>query len=282
MLLGLFMTTSKRQSRALYQMLSTHNNLAEQSLYLNLGYWETAHTYDSACEAMARLLGDAAQLNAEDAILDAGFGFADQDIYWVEQFSPRRIVGLNITPLQVDIAQQRVTGRGLDQRILLHHGSATHMPCQSAQFDKVMALEAAFHFSTREDFFREAHRVLKPGGRLAVADIIPLTVSPHDLRNRVAEYIGRSFWQIPQDNIYPRDVYVDKLRLAGFEHVQVCSVREHVYRPFAHYARRRLEEPEIVERMNPLLRRMLKISVWRETANATLDYLIVTADKPHA
>ncbi len=107
-LLRLFLTPSQGRSRAIYQILSTHNTLGEQSLYLNLGYWEHARTYDEACEALARLLGEAARLGPSDDVLDVGFGFADLDLCWMKRFGPKRILGLNDALMLVVVARRRV------------------------------------------------------------------------------------------------------------------------------------------------------------------------------
>jgi cyclopropane fatty-acyl-phospholipid synthase-like methyltransferase len=78
-LLGLVLSPSRGRAQRLYRVLSTHNTLAERSLYLNLGHWERAATYDEACAALARVLADAVGLGPGTDVLDVGFGFGDRN-----------------------------------------------------------------------------------------------------------------------------------------------------------------------------------------------------------
>lgn len=270
-LLGLFLIPSRNRSRALYELLATHNNLAEQSLYLNLGYWAEAESYDAACQALAEKLGAAAELGPGDRVLDCGFGFGDQDAFWLERFSPHSITGLNVTPLQVTTARQRFPDARLDFR----QGSATDMPFEASQFEKVMALESAFHFQTRDDFFREARRVLVPGGRLSTADIVRGDAQP-GLLARLAQFGGRALWQMPKANLYPGEEYERQLGAAGFVDISIDAIGAQVYQPFEQYAQRRLDAPEVAARLNPVIR-----ALWRiPNSGADLEYIIASARKP--
>src|SRR6185436_7496411 len=115
------------------------------------------------------------------------FGFAEQDFLWLERYGVKKIAGLNITTMHVERAQARVKERGLEERMDLRLGSATQAPFEVGSFDAVTALECAFHFDTREKFFDEAHRVLRPGGWLATADVLPAPgASPLTFLNRMA------------------------------------------------------------------------------------------------
>jgi microcystin synthetase protein McyJ len=250
-------------------------------LWLNLGYWEHARTYPEAARAMAQQLGDAAQLSRTDKLLDVGFGFAEQDIYWVEKYDVGRITGLNITSFQVERARQRVQQRGMDDRIDLGMGSATQMPFAASTFTKVTALECAFHFATREQFFRESFRVLQPGGRLALADGAAAIGSPTTLSLR-SKWMLRH-WATPFENYYDRNEYKRRLEACGFVNVQCRSISDYVFAQTLKYSDMRRAggsvESTVIPQLTPT---EVQQGLKRWSNFALTDYMIVTADKPAA
>jgi ubiquinone/menaquinone biosynthesis C-methylase UbiE len=277
-LFGLLTSDREKRTARLYELLSTRTSLGENSLYLNLGYWDGATNYDDACQRLAEVLGEAADLRPGCALLDCGFGFGDAALFWMRRFDPATIDGLNITRSQVEKARERVRAAGLHERVRLHLGSATRMPFTDASFDRVTALESAFHYDPREAFFREAFRVLRPGGRLAIADILAVAGQPRRWWQRTANN-----WHVPAANMYPRSGYARRLEAAGFTGVRVESIADKVYAPFARFARQRLQAPEIRARMNPLIRRGWAASVdsWanNDVGDVDIDYVIAVGEK---
>ena len=274
-LFGVFAADHEKRTAQLYELLSTHNTLGESSSYQNAGYWDGATRYDDACQRLAEVLGEAADLHPGCAVLECGFGFGDAALFWNRRFDPATIDGLNITRSQVEKARERVRAAGLDQRVRLHLGSATRMPFADAGFDRVVALETAFHFDTREAFFREAFRVLKPGGRLATADMLPV----EGPQKRWWQTRLDGSWHIPPANRHSRSGYIRRLAEAGFTGVRLESVGHMVYVPFREFARARLRAPEIRARMNPLVRWLLG-AMFHSMRPNEIDYVIAVADKP--
>jgi microcystin synthetase protein McyJ len=165
--------------------------------------------------------------------------------------------------------------------VLLEEGEAERLRFPDSSFDVVMAMESAFHFRTRESFFREAHRVLRANGRLVLTDLAASSAKLA-LKDRLAQRIGRSFWQIPKENLYGKDVYRRKLEACGFVAVEVQSIWGDVYPRFVEHARRRLEEKDLARRMNPLYHRMLiaSLKARKKLSQTAMDYLLVRAVKP--
>ena len=270
-------------ARDIYELVST-NAFTARGLWLNLGYWKDARSIDEACVALANLVGETAAIGPGDEVVDVGFGFADQDIQWTDRFAPRRIIGLNVTPSQVRVARARVRRLGLAERIDLREGSATAMPLPDASCDVVTAVECAFHFDTRERFLAEAFRVLRPGGRLVLADVIRNAPSAWPLRRAAQDLTWTAFAQkfaVPPANADRRDAYTAKLRAAGFEAVRVTPIGENV---FPGWHRALAQDPALFRRLHPAGRlpyRML-LRLDADTVYGAFDYVLAAARKPSA
>ena len=264
----------------IYDLLST-SSPTEHRLYLNLGYWRQAASFDEASDALALLVGETARMGAGDVVLDCGFGFGDQDMLWAQRLKPERIIGLNVTASQVAVAQRRIAEIGFAERVELRHASATEMPIASDSVDKVLALESAFHFCTRERFFREAYRVLRPGGRLVTADIIPMPAVSGitaRLQHRISWALMARKFAIPTENAYTRPVYESRLEASGFEQIQVESIRDMVYAPLHRYV---TENPGILKHLHPMVRLPARLALRfrASTLYRGLDYVLATAVK---
>lgn len=79
----------------------------------------------------------------------------------------------------------------------------------------MLAVEAASHFDTRESFFQEAWRVLRPGGRLVMPDIVPS--SEHGWLARLCWWIFDRFVHAPVANRVPAEALRIQLEELGFK-----------------------------------------------------------------
>jgi ubiquinone/menaquinone biosynthesis C-methylase UbiE len=215
-----------------------------EPLWINLGYWRDVElaTPDSyarwpelliqAQMNLATLLAETAKLVDGDEVLDCGCGYGDQDILWLEKYQPRRIVGIEITKELVRVASERVRLLNFEDRVEFRHASATKIPFSPKTFDVVLALQCAFHFDTRETFLQEAARVLRPGGRIAIADMFCTEKPNLSLLRRLHQSRYRRMYHVPSANLWTHDEYKATLERLGFQDISIVSIAEDVFRPF--------------------------------------------------
>jgi len=281
---ALLLNPSRQRADLVYELASLDNYLTERTLFRNVGWWKDGEAnLDDASESLARVAAENLQLGPDDRLLDVGFGYGDQDMYWMEHFKPREIVGINITESQIELARKRVAERGMSDRIRYTQASATQLPFETNSFDKVVALECAFHFQTRLDFFKEAFRVLRPGGRLVTFDIVPLPYDHLPVIPRTISNIGLHFWKICPENVYDKHVYESKLRAAGFT-ARVESVFDDTLVPFSKYTIAKLSDKEFARKINFIIAGMLwmpaEIVLKNPLGLLKMDYVLSVSDKP--
>ena len=246
--------------------------------WLNLGLWEgDGGDPEEAPVAVRRLVERlAADLPADGDVLDVANGLAAQDPVIAEVARPRSFMAVNITWSQLEAGRGRLRDAGA--RAVC--ADACRLPFADGSFDGLISVEAAFHFSSRERFLREAFRVLRPGGVLTMSDV-PTLRRPQGPREAVAAVAMLRVWGLRSGAAASPGLIAATAETAGFTDVESQLVGDRVIAPALRFVRNRLDAGAGREGRSLALaaRTMLGQAdvLWER---GILDYLLLRARKP--
>ena len=246
--------------------------------YLNFGLWENGNKdYITAAENLVQRMGNILGLNETSKLLDVAPGMGTQDIYLLKNFAPQSIDGLDVTWKHIEHGRRRAREANAEDRVRFHHGTAIELPFPDASFTHVLSIEGPEHFDTREKFLHEAHRVLQPGGVIAMADFIVKNFPRGPVEKIVAE-AARKLWQVPRANIYQADVYRQKMVEAGFENITIDEIGASVI-PGYYFEQMKPETIKAISKIRGFalarLGLLLDVAVYRGFTMGLLEYVLV-------
>ncbi len=116
-------------------------------------------------EIMSRIAG----ITPGAKVLDAGCGWGGTSL-WLAREKKAHVTGINITGYQIEECRDKVKKAGLQKECTFIEADYCDTPFADEQFDVVWSCESLCHAPQKDEFYLEAYRILKPGGRLIVAD----------------------------------------------------------------------------------------------------------------
>ena len=127
-----------------------------------------------------------------------------------------RVIGVDMTPEMIEKARENVK-KGDYGNVEFRLGEIENLPVADNSVDVVISNCVINLAPDKERVFKEAFRVLKPGGRLMVSDIVVLKELPDFIKNSIDAYISCVSGAIR------RDEYIGAIKAAGFQETRVID-----------------------------------------------------------
>jgi ubiquinone/menaquinone biosynthesis C-methylase UbiE len=112
-----------------------------------------------------------AAIGPGDHVLDVGGGLGGAARLLAATFGARVTV-LDVTEAFCQVGEDLTRRTGLSERVAFRHGTAVAMPFEAGQFDVVWTQHSSMNVEDKERLYAEVHRVLRPGGRLALHEVL--------------------------------------------------------------------------------------------------------------
>lgn len=157
------------------------------------------------------------RLEEGESVLDLGSG-AGLDAFLAarEVGSSGRVIGVDMTPEMIGRARENATKAGLSQ-VEFRQGRLEALPVGDASFDAVTSNCVINLVPDKATVFREVARVLKPGGRLVISDIVLDGELPEPVTRDLLAWVGCVAGALQ------RESYFKAVRAAGLSEIDVIS-----------------------------------------------------------
>ena len=183
-------------------------------------YDDKASDHTNALMNTNRVLADLVGIREGERVLDAGCGKGGS-CFWLAINRGVEAVGITPVQTQIDDCKAQAAKLQLENQTSFYLADYCEMPFDANSFDVVWACESLCHAEEKLAFYQEAYRVLKPGGRLVIAEYLrtkrPLQPQEEQL---LMAWLNR--WAIL--DIDTEQEHFNNAQKAGFESIKIQDV----------------------------------------------------------
>jgi SAM-dependent methyltransferase len=160
-----------------------------------------------------------AGLKKGEVVLDLGSGGGIDVFIAAKKVGPTgKAIGVDMTQEMLDLATKNADELGFEN-VEFRKGDIEELPVEDGTVDVIISNCVINLAPDKDKVFREAFRVLKPGGRITVSDIVTDGDLPEEVRTNPDQ------WAACISGALDENLYLEKIRNAGFERVKVLDKR---------------------------------------------------------
>jgi tocopherol O-methyltransferase len=187
----------------------------DKSRSLHYGYWDdSVKNFQEALLNINKVLAEIARIKEGEHILDAGCGVGGSSV-WLAKEKSCFVTGISLNENQIKKATRLAKVFEVTEKVVFEKKDYTNTSYPAGSFDVVWAIESVCYADDKSDFLKEAKRVLKPGGRLIIADFFKTKDLDRAQTDRVKKWAA--CWAI--NDFSTREEFDSKLKESCFHNV---------------------------------------------------------------
>ena len=194
------------------------------SLAIHYGIWEPGiKTFRQSLQNTNRVLAEKAGVRQAYYILDAGCGVGGSAIYLAKRFNCR-VKGITISEKQVERANENAEKHNLSGILSFENKDYCNTGYDKNSYSLIWALESIGTATDKKAFIKESYRILKPGGRLILADYF-ITGNLNTDNNKIMKSWLNNWAISDLDTV---EDFNKKLTEAGYKNIKIEDYTENI------------------------------------------------------
>ncbi len=158
-----------------------------------------------------------ASLKEGETVLDLGSGGGFDCFLAADKVGKKgRVIGIDMTPEMIDKARENAE-KGKYENVEFRLGEIENLPAADNSVDIIISNCVINLAPDKKNVFKDAYRVLKPGGRLMISDIVLQKELPDSIKSSIEAYVGCVSGAVMKDE------YIEAIKEAGFQEVRLID-----------------------------------------------------------